>query len=407
METHRHVSELESRILAMPVPQGARPQDECPKCGGLEWKGLYFNNKNNKQVRVQCLRTDCKHKFQRFSFRKSHPDGYKKAKAMEPEEYVGLVKVCSSCGCSNAKFYGINNKDVQQARYKCLNSECKKLFMPFSKPRANVKRSTTAENLPVVDDNKVVDGSIVNNNLQYYSTTVDSQYPTSFVNHVVDPTMPVPCARNAFQNNNIDDEEERARLTPLVDPLHEYFVQQDDPIYDWPTPALWNTQSEDHDATILTPPTPTTTLQEARLTPLGYPYHKYFVQQDDPVLYDWPIPAPWNTQSEDHDATILMPPTPTTTLQEVCNSEDHMPNLTSTTISQEEEPIVQDPPTTEQLSTTLHEDEEPGSWSIPADFEYWNEMINTDLTFSTNASDTLFLEEELNARSYRSSLMNP
>ena len=325
MGTHRHVSELDLAILAMPVPEGARPQDECPKCGSLEWKGLYFNNKNPQQVRLQCLRTDCKHKFQRFSFRKSHPGGYKKAKATELEEHAGLVKVCSSCGCSNAKFYGINNNDVQQARYKCLNSECQKLFTPFSKPRANVKRSTTAEDLPAVDDNKVVDGSIVNNNLQYL-TTVDPQYPTSSVIHVVDPTMPVPCARNAFQNNNIEEEEERARLTPLVDPHHEYFVQQNDPHYIWSTPA------------------------------------------------------PWNTQIRDHDATILMPPTPTTTLQE-------------------EEPIVQDAPTSEQLSTTLHEDEEPG-WSILADFEYWNQMINTDLASPTNASDTLSLEEELNARSY-------
>ena len=209
METHRHVPELGLELLAMHVPEGARPhQDECPKCGGLEWKRLYCNNKNSEQVRVQCLQTDCKHKFQRFSSRRSHPDGYKKAKATEPEEYVGLVKVCSSCGGSDAKFYGINNKDVQQARYKCLNSEWKKLFTPFSKPRANVKRSTTAEVLPAVDDNKVVDGSAVNDNLQD-PTTVDAQYPRWFATHVVDSTMPVPCARNnAFQNNNIEEEEE-------------------------------------------------------------------------------------------------------------------------------------------------------------------------------------------------------
>ena len=335
-------------ILAMPVPKGARIQEECPKCGGLAWKKLYFNNNKWQQVRLQCLRTGCKHKFQCFSFRKSHLGGYKKAKAMKPEQYVGLVKVCSSCGCSNAKFYGVNNKDVQQARYKCLNSECKKLFTPFSKPRANVKRSKTTD-LQAVNGNKFLDTSIMNNNLQYpNSTSKDSS-----VTHAVEPTMLVPSAQYAFQKNNME-EEERARLTPLVDPHHEYSMQQDDPMNIWPTPA------------------------------------------------------PCNTQSEDQGATTFMPPTPTNELQEVCNSEGHVPtvaapNLTPTTL-QEEQNIVSDAPAT-VLSTILHEGQQP-EWAIPADTEYWNDMINTDLTSPSNALDTLSLEEEFDAVSYMLTLLN-
>ena len=248
---------MDLAILAMPVPKGARIQEECPKCGGLAWKKLYFNNNKCQQVRLQCLRTDCKHKFQRFLFRKSHLGGYKKAKAMEPEQYVGLVKVCSSCGCSNVKFYDINNNDVQQARYKCLNSECKKLFIPFSKPRANVKWSKTTD-LQAVDGNMFFDKLIMNYNLPY-PTTFDLQYSTSkdsFMTHVVEPMMLVPCVQNAFQNTNMD-EGERIRLTSLVDPHHEYYVQQDDL-----TPTPWDMQLEDHDATTLMPPTPTNELQE-------------------------------------------------------------------------------------------------------------------------------------------------
>jgi hypothetical protein len=365
MANHDHLSALELAILAMPVPEGARIQDECPKCGGQEFKKLYFNNNKQHQVRMQCLRADCKHKFQRFSFRKSHPEGYKKAKGMEPEEYVGLVKVCSWCGGSNAKFYGINNKDVQQARYKCLNSECKKLFTPFSKPRANAKQSATTES-PAVAGSQFLDRpNIMNSNLQH-PITPDPQYLTSrdsFVSHVVDSSMLEPRAHHAFREYNID-EDIRAKLAPLFANL----------------------------------------------------YHDQSVQQAGPVvnINVWPTPArPWNTQSEDHGAwTTLMPPTPTTELQEVCESEDHVPtvaapNLTPTTILQEEEQtnIVHDAPSTTVPSTSLGE-HQGSEWSIPADFEYWNEMMNTDLSsLTTNDVDTLSLEQEFDAEAYLSSLL--
>ena len=147
--------------------------------------------------------------------------------------------------------------------------------------------------LQAVDDNKFFDKSIMNHNLPYL-TTFDPQYSISkdsFVTHVVEPTMLVPCAQNAFQNTNMD-EGERIRLASLVDPHHEYYVQQDD------------------------------------LTP-----------------------TPWDMQLEDHGATTLMPHTPTNELQEVWKSEDHVPsvaapNLTPTTLQEKEQNIVPDVPAT-------------------------------------------------------------
>lgn len=359
MGNHQHVSELDLAILKMPVPKGAQLQDECPRCGGLAWKGLYFNNNNMHQARLQCLRTDCGHKFQRFSFRKAHPDGYKKMKGKEPEEYVDLVKVCYSCGCSDAKFYGVNNKDVHQARYKCLNSACKKLFTPFSKPRAH--KRTTAADLQADDDDEFFERSIMNNTLQY-PTTFDPQCSTSkdsVVTQVVDPTILVPCAHNAFQNSI--EEEERARLTTsLIDPHHNESRNST-----WPTGNL---------------------------------------QQDDPVNA-LPTPATWSMQSEDHGVTTLMP-TPTTKLQEVRISKGHAPTVgapnPSPTTLQEEDQLVHDASITLK---SLHEDQEQG-YSIATDFEYWNYRLSTELLASTNALDTLSLEKEFDARSYISSLLN-
>ena len=80
------------------------------------------------------------------------------------------------------------------------------------------------------------------------------------------------------------------------------------------------------------------------------------------------------------------------------------PNLTPTTLQEEEQNIVPNIPAT-VLSTDLYEGQQP-EWAIPTDVEYWNDMMNLDLTSPSNALDTLSLEEELNARSYMASLLN-
>jgi hypothetical protein len=174
MENPQHVP-LGLLNSHMNVPKGARLIDRCPKCGEKPSKYLYKNNNKRHQVRVQCLRTDCKHKYQLFAFRKLHPDGYKKVKLTEPEQYLDRVKVCPGCGCSNVKFYGLNNNDAIQARYKCLNLACKKLFTPFGNSRRkkrNHQEMTTA-NSHVVDEVECNERTSMNN-LQYSTSNDDS-----------------------------------------------------------------------------------------------------------------------------------------------------------------------------------------------------------------------------------------
>ena len=94
------------------------------------------------------------------------------------------------------------------------------------------------------------------------------------------------------------------------------------------------------------------------MTALVDPQHEYSLQQDDPMNV-WPTPASWNTQLEDYCATALMPPTPTNELQEVWNSKDHVPtvaapNLTPTTLQEEEQNLLPDAPAT-VLSIDWHE----------------------------------------------------
>lgn len=139
----------------MDVPKGTRLQDRCPNCGEKSWKYLYNNNNTRYQVRVQCLRTDCKHKYELFAFRKAarnhgsiciptttediyqvrvqclhtdckhkyqlfafrklHPNRGKKVKVTELEQCHDRVKVCLGCRRSNVKLiYGLNNNDAIQ-----------------------------------------------------------------------------------------------------------------------------------------------------------------------------------------------------------------------------------------------------------------------------------------------------
>ena len=46
--------------------------------------------------------------------------------AMEPAMYVGVTKTCPFCSSTNAEFKFLNNKKMEQPRYKCLG--CTKLF---------------------------------------------------------------------------------------------------------------------------------------------------------------------------------------------------------------------------------------------------------------------------------------
>lgn len=189
MENPRHVP-LGLVNSHMDVPKGARLQDGCPKCGEKPSKFLYNNNNTRYQVRVQCLRTDCKHKYQLFAFRKLHPNGYKKVKITEPELYVGCIKVCPGCGCSDVKFYGLNNNDAIQARYKCLNPVCKKLFTPFGnshKKKQNHQELTTVDS-HVVDNVECIERTSMND-LQY--STSNDQSPMT---HVVNPLVFMPRA---------------------------------------------------------------------------------------------------------------------------------------------------------------------------------------------------------------------
>ena len=167
----------------MDVPKGTRLQDRCPKCGEKSWKYLYNNNNTRYQVRVQCLRTDCKHKYQLFAIRKLHPNGYKKVKVTESEQYHDRLKVCLGCCRSNVKLiYGLNNNDAIQTRYKCLNRACKKLFTHFGnsrKEKQNRQAMTTADSL-VVDDVKCIERTSMNG-LQY-STSNDHSPMTYVVN---------------------------------------------------------------------------------------------------------------------------------------------------------------------------------------------------------------------------------
>ena len=171
----------------MDVPEGARLQDKCPKCGEKASKYLYNNNKATHQVRVQCLRMDCKHKYQLWAFRKLHPDGYKKVKISEPEHYVSRVKVCPGCGCSKVKFYGLNNNDAVQARYKCLNPACKKLFTPFGNSRKRKRtlnqEGTTTPGSHVVDYVECFERTLMN--YLQGSTSNDHSTMTRMVNLLV------------------------------------------------------------------------------------------------------------------------------------------------------------------------------------------------------------------------------
>lgn len=105
----------------------------CPECGGKDYKPKYNNNHNPEQLRVEC--TNCRHMFQLHPKRKPHRGGYKKAKVEEPAQYRVLIKRCDRCGEMNAKFYGLNNNDPLQPRYKCFNTMCKRVFTPFKKSR--------------------------------------------------------------------------------------------------------------------------------------------------------------------------------------------------------------------------------------------------------------------------------
>lgn len=181
--------------------------------------------------------------------------------------------------------------------------------------------------------------------------------------------MMAPRAHNAFQKNMIIYNEERARLASFINPHYEYSVQQ----------------------------------------------------QAGPVNNVWPTPpAPWNiTQPQDHGATTFMPPPTKLTpaqLKEFLEAEDHHvptvvePNLTPTTELQEEEQkhiVHVDATSTTVLRTSLREHHQGPGWSIPADTQYWNEMMNIGQSAPTNdAKDTMSPEEEFDADAYIASLLN-
>ena len=301
----------------MDVPKGARLHDGCPKCGEKPSKFLYNNNNTRYQVRVQCLRTDCKHKYQLFAFRKLHPDGYKKVKITESEQYVGRVKVCPGCGRSDVKFYGLNNNDAIQARYKCLNLVCKKLFTPFGnscKKKRNYQELTTVDS-HVVDNLECIQRTSMND-LQY--STSNDQSP---VTHVVNPSV---FTQRAYWDavpdySGVGGRPER--LKSWNNPYHGFRY------------------------------VPTTKLQDDDQVNYGLLSHTTWdLKSRDPAMAFMPVLTVWKFQ--DYMSTVVAPnPTPTTW------QEDSVYVLpTQTDLLQQEDQLVHDVLTT---PTSFHEDHKP------------------------------------------------
>lgn len=130
---------------------------ECPRCNSKEVKFKYFNNKKLNQPRYQCL--SCKDFFTHggkklateaaspsASVQLMLPDGSfnilpiqsldgkgkeRKRKAKEPPQFAGMEKLCRKCGSKNTAFKYLNNGQLDQPRYKCL--DCKGMFQLHNK----------------------------------------------------------------------------------------------------------------------------------------------------------------------------------------------------------------------------------------------------------------------------------
>jgi hypothetical protein len=111
-------------------------ENRCPQntCMSTDVKFKYYNNKKPDQPRFECNK--CNKLYNCFPQRISHLNGYKKGHVIEPSKHTRKIKECPSCHTSSAtdhKFYGCNNNDEDQPRYKCGNKACKKIFTPFKK----------------------------------------------------------------------------------------------------------------------------------------------------------------------------------------------------------------------------------------------------------------------------------
>lgn len=82
---------------------------------------------------------------------------------MEPPIYVDVIKTCPFCESTNAVFKFLNNKSIEQPRYKCLG--CTKLFThnPNSRRRKHPQgyKKAAQNNRPVSQVQDLHDNAIV------------------------------------------------------------------------------------------------------------------------------------------------------------------------------------------------------------------------------------------------------
>ena len=119
------------------------PREECIESTDVKFK--YYNNTKYDQPRFMCKH--CKKLYAPFPQRKPHPSGYlNKGQIIEPPKYTNQIKECPTChiyGVSCHKFYGCNNGNHDQPRYKC--DKCRTIFSPFKKKLNKSKDEKTTK----------------------------------------------------------------------------------------------------------------------------------------------------------------------------------------------------------------------------------------------------------------------